>query len=335
MQLSPRSCRRSSQPEISGFRAQGVVAELLVGCGSMDLSPKLLNRLASLGQALDKRQQLQVFDGGLVGFDCETESEVIANVAQGEAQRSPARSRAGQRATPPSWRRTSGSGHHLGSEAQQGVVGTELRILAQHYEALAFEDQNGLWAVVSSNPLGSGGPQIHFLIGVINDRRVLPRAWAFERLGVRARAMALKHTNFPDASVCAFVSEDRAWSPSDGLVAYADHLTIWAVKQLHRQIIGWWPGPQFGLGSLYRKLEFQPQEWCGCLSGRRYSDCHQAIDFLASDAPARAEFRAAFGCEYSDRETPNAVLEAAKTRWKRMPTLRQVFSLRPAKIEFS
>lgn len=307
---------------------------MLAGCGSMDLSPKLLNRLAALGQALDKQQQLRVFDGGLVGFDCETESEVIANVAQGEAQRSQARSRAGQRATPPSWRRTPGSGHHFGSEAHERAFGTELRILAQHYEALAFEDQHGLWAVVSSNPLGSGGPQIYFLIGAIDDRRVLPRGWAFERLGHHARAMELKHTNFPDASVCAFVPEDRAWSPSDGLVAYADHLTIWAVKQLHRQIIGWWPGPQFGLGSLYRKLEFQPQEWCGCLSGKRYSDCHQASDLVANDTPARAEFRAAFNCEYSDRRIPPAVLEAAKSRWKRLPTLQQIFLLRPAKIEF-
>ncbi|MBX9897279.1 MAG: hypothetical protein K2Y17_05165 [Qipengyuania sp.] len=310
------------------------MAELLVGCGSMDLSPKLLNRLASLGQALDNRQQLQVFDGGLVGFDCETESEVIANVAQGEARRSPIRSGAGQRAASDTWRRTARQGHNFGSEAHERAFGTELRILARHYGTLAFEDQHGLWAVVSSNPLGPGGPQINFLTGVIADRRVTPRAWAFERIGVRAKTMALKHTNFPDASVCAFVPEDRAWSPGEGLVAYADHLTIWAVKQLYREHIGSWPGPQFGFGALYRKLEFQPQEWCGCLSDKRYADCHQASDLLASDPPAHTEFRAAFGCDYSDRKTPGPVLEAARTRWKRMPTLHQVFSLRPAKIEF-
>lgn len=312
-----------------------MVENMSSACGKLEISPELFKRLAKLGRALDQEQQLSVFDGGLVGFDHETESEVIHHVSQGKAHRSATGSRKGQRESSRPWWRSSGSGHHFRSEAHERAFGTEFRILAQHYDALAFEDQHGLWATLSSSPLGRAGPQVDFLIGVLGDRRVLPRAWAFQRIGPRTKLMPLKHTNFPDASVCAFITEDQAWSPDKGFVAFADHLTVWAVKKFHHMSVGWWPGPQFGHGALYRRLEFSPEEWCGCRSGKRYRDCHFATDMLVDEASAKAEFLSAFGSEYESRLYPAEIVTAAKSRWRKMPSLQAAFSFRPIKVDFT
>lgn len=303
-------------------------------CGNFDVSTDRLERLADLGSALDREQQLCVFDSGLVGFDHETESEVIHNVSQGKAQGPQAGSRTRRRQASRPRRRSSGTGHHFRSDAHERAFGGEFRILAQHYEALAFEDKNGLWAVISSHPLGICGPQATFLIGTPFERRVQPRAWAFSRTGPKPRTFPLKHTNFPDASVCAFVKDDAAWTPQSGLTAFADHLTMWTVKSLHRELIGYWPGPQFGHGALYRRTEFLPQEWCGCRSGKRYGECHLATDLLTDSAKAHEEFVRGFGADYEVRAFSEEIIEAARRRWTKLPSLDRAFSKRPMKLEY-
>jgi len=291
-------------------------------------SPKVLKYLSYLGQALDDQQQLHVFDRGLVMLGNEAEGKSKYDEYAYPGERSPPRPRSRQR-TPSEQRRSSGKADYFGSEAHEKAFGAEFRILARHYDALAFEDKDGLWVAISSMPLGLAGPQADFLIGVIFDRRVSPRAWAFSKLGSRAKPMPLKHTNLPDASVCAMTKEDDAWSHSEGLVALIDHFTIWAVKSWHRQMLGWWPGPQFGFGSYYRKREFVAKEWCGCGSGKRYGNCHQASDLLESEEVGRAEFKRAYLCEYEDRAVPEFIMDAARSKWRKLPSLASVFSQRP------
>ncbi len=290
-------------------------------------SPKVLERLSVLGQALDNQQQLHAFDGGLLKLGKEAERKSNDDEFSSAGDRSPARSRSRQRA-PSGQGRSPSQAHHFGSEAHEEAFGTEFRVLARHYAALGFEDKDGLWVAVSSMPLGPAGPQANFLVGVFFDRRVAPRGWAFSRLGPRAAPMALKHTNLPDASICAMTKEDNAWSPSDGLVALIDHYSIWAVKSWHRQELGWWPGPQYGFGSYYRKREFVAKEWCGCGSGKRYASCHQTFDFLESEEIGRRQFKGAFSCDYEDRAVPQAIMDAARSRWKNLPSLVSAFSHR-------
>lgn len=302
-------------------------------CGKLNLASCYFSRLEVLGDALDRERQLYVFDGGSVGFGDEDESEVIQDVAQGQARRSATGSRPGQRTASRPRRRQAGQADHLRTDAHQRVFGTDFRILARHYDALAFEDDRGLWVAVSSSPLGPGGPQAHFLVGVPADRRIDARGWAFDRVGRRATPMSLKHTNFPDASICAFTKDDKAWSAEDGLTALLDHYSIWVIKKWHRDFVGWWPGPQAGACATYRRREFKPNEWCGCGSGKRYAACHQALDLLADEEAGRVEFRRLFLSDYEDRHTPASIMNAALTRWKEVPTLTEAFSLRPILID--
>ena len=289
------------------------------------LPEHLVQRLSDLGQAIDIGRQPTVFDGGVVGFSDATESEVMTDVAGQEAG-SQSGPRSGRRARA---RRAQASDHPFRSDALLEAHGAEFRILARHYDALAFEDRNGLWVVVMSYPLGCGGPEVHFLVAVPLDKRLAPRAWAFMKIGARADLMSLKHTNFPDASICAFTPDRRPWPNPEGLLGLIDIYVLWAVRKLHRDHFGWWPGPQVGACAHYRLREFDPREDCGCGSNKRYGECHLPVDMLAEPNAAAAEFRRLFKGDYEDRRPPEHILEAASSSWRKMPSMATVYAHRP------
>lgn len=290
------------------------------------LPDEVAGHLRKLGHAIDIGQRPTVFDGGVVGFGDATESEVMKDVAARKEAGPQSGSRQGRRARA---RRAHAPDYAFRSDALELAHGAIFRKLAQHYDALALEDRNGLWAAVSSRPLGQRGPEVHFLIAVPTEQRVAPRAWAFAKTGPGAALMSLKHTNFPDASICAFTPEHRPWPNRDGLLGLVDIYVLWTVRKLHRDCFGWWPGPQLGPCAHYRLREFDPREDCGCGSKKRYGDCHMAADVLANAARASAEFRRLFGCDYGDRRPPEHIMKAARTTWRDMPSMATVFAHRP------
>lgn len=296
-----------------------------MACGNLPETAIDINRLEALGQALNAETNLSVFHGGFVGFSHESE---VNNYVKAAAQRSAARPWPGQRTAKRAWRRSTGQANRFRSDAIEEAFGAEFRVLARNYPALGLEDQDGLWVVAESMPLGRNGPQIHFLIAFHLDRSVVPRAWAFDRVGPQARLMPLKHTNFPDASICAFLPNDGSWSSSDGMLPLVDHYSVWTVKSLHRTEIGYWPGRQYGACAHYRRKEFKPEESCGCLSGKRYKDCHQAADILVAPPWGQQEFRRLFGCDYETRAVPVALINAARSRWKSMPAIAAILQQR-------
>ena len=285
-------------------------------------------RLKAIGEALDAGGQALVFDEGFVGINDEHESEVISDVPQGQASGPAARSWAGRRASSRPWRRAPGQAEPFRSHALEAAHGAGFRLLAQHYEALSFEDQNGLWVAVRTKPLGSGGPQAHLLIAAPLDKAITPRAWAFANVGPRAELFPLKHTNFSDASICAFTKTSGAWNTADGLLPLIDHYSLWVAKSWHRKLFGWWPGEQVGACALYRRMEFVPREWCGCGSGQRYGECHLDSDLLVPEAVARLQFHALFSTHYEDRHAPPGVIEAGRTLWKTLPDMAITFAHR-------
>jgi hypothetical protein len=289
------------------------------------LPEHLVQMLSNLGQAIDIGRQPTVFDGGVVGFSDAAESEVMRNVA-GQETGSQSGPRSGRRARA---RRTETADHPFRSDALEEAHGAEFRILARHYQALAFEERNGLWVVVKSHPLGFDGPEVQFLIAAPLDRRLAPRAWAFAKIGPRAALMSLKHTNFPDASICAFTPDHWPWPNPDGLLGLVDIYVLWTVRKLHRDHCGWWPGPQLGACAHYRVREFDPREDCGCGSNKRYGDCHLPADMLVAPAAAEAEFRGLFSGPYDHRRAPQQVLEAARSAWRKMPSMATVYAHRP------
>lgn len=295
-------------------------------CGKAKFSQNAFNHLHDLGIDIDAQRQPLVFDGGFVGRDDGQKGEVKYATQSHSGNRSQSGSRKGQRARS---RGTQASGHPFRSDALEAAYGSEFRLLAQHYDALGFEDRHGLWAVASSSPLGPDGPEVHLLIAVPLDQRLAPRAWAFEKIGPLAKLMSLKHTNFLDASICAFPHGHLPWPSSSGLLGLMDIYVLWVVRKLHRDEFGWWPGPQVGACPYYRLREFDPREDCGCGSGKRYGSCHMAADLLSNPENALAEFRSLFRCDFDDRQPPKEVMEAARSRWASIPSMGRVFAHRP------
>ncbi|MBM0169434.1 hypothetical protein [Altererythrobacter sp. C41] len=297
-------------------------------CGKTKFSQSAFNHLRDLGIDIDAERQPLVFDGGFVGRDNGQKGKVKDASQSYAGHRSEAGPRKGQRArTRPGPARQAES---LRSVAHETAFGDQFRILAHHYEALAFEDPNGLWVAVKTRPLGRGGPQVHLLVALPFEETISPRTWAFEAIGNQAELFPLKHTNFPDASVCAFTKESGAWEPKDGLTALLDHYSLWIIKSWHRTHLDLWPGPQVGACAYYRRQEFKPDEWCGCESGKRYFACHQYKDIQVADQIGRRQFRELFSSNYEDRAAPQSVMLAARSRWKILPDMAAVFILRHA-----
>lgn len=329
-------CRRSGQPEATPFGADGAVRKLSKTCGNSQISRRSFNALRQLGLEIHSGQQPSVFDGGFVGINSqEKESEVGSEYEAHSRNGSSAGSRKGQRSWPrPRPRsRSSREAEPFRSRAIEAALGAEFRVLAHHYEALAFEDGNGLWVVVKIEPLGTGGPLAHLLVAVPADRAITPRAWAFDEIGHGTSLFPLKHTNFPDASICAFTKSSLAWVREDGLLPLIDHYSLWIAKSLHRTIFGWWPGTQVGACALYRRREFVARELCGCESGKSYSDCHQLADLMVPEELGRREFWRLFTSNYEDRKPPAAILKAAQSKWKRLPDMASIYAIRLAMDE--
>lgn len=301
--------------------------------GHHSFSSLQLAELRRIGKVIDDCAPIHVGQFGQVkAIKVDGIEERDANNEQREkkrAQGSETGSRKGSQRSPRrSGLRSSTETHYFSTTAIEQAYGVEFRVLAQQYKALGFEDENGLWIAVKSYPLGNRSPKVFFLIGVPLNQDVAPRAWGFSQIGPNALPLAFKHTNFPDASVCAYTEQDAAWSYSDGLLALVDHYSVWAFKKWHHETIGWWPGPQAGACALYRRREFEGREWCGCLSGKRYFECHQGSDLLLDEQLAEAEFRKYFLVDYENRSVPSCVSKAAQSKWKEMPTLANAFSYR-------
>lgn len=295
-------------------------------CGKLRISNTASNHLRELGVEIDAERQPFVFDGGVVGRN-DGQKGKVHNAAQScSRDRSSKGSRQRQRARAQS--RPCREAKPFRSRAIETAHGAGFRLLVRHYEALSHEEKNGLWVAVKTRPFGYGGPKAYFAIALPSDPHISPRGWAFNSIGPHATPFALKHTNFPDASICAFTRESGAWRFEDGLLSLVDHFVLWAVKSWHKEVFGSWPGRQIGVGSLYRRKEFVPYEWCGCDSGKRYRDCHLGADLLVSENYAQQEFRRIFHTNYSDRKCPSELLDAARSRWTSFPDMAALFNLR-------
>jgi hypothetical protein len=283
------------------------------------LAEHLVQNLSELGQAIDIDRQFQVFDGGGVGIvdnQTEKESEDEREGTGGSA----AGSR--QRATGP--RRTAGEARaRLGVLDPQVVRLAGLEDLWRAYPTEFIEGDHGLWIIVKSNPLGHDGPQVTFILGYPYTSKIEPRSWAFWKLGEFPKFIGPRHTNFPDASICAFGPSD--WDRSDGARALVDFYSTWVVRHLYLQHFHRWPGRQHGLSALYRRTEFSSDEWCGCGGNKRYGECHEQADKLMSDEEAREEHLRFFKSDYGLRRPPKLLMKFVRSNFRKVPAFRDVF----------
>jgi len=289
------------------------------------LTEAQLAHLRIVGEALDNDVFPHVFRDGFVAL---AGSENAPSMEQEDVERQGARGSAtGSRSrTEARSRRTSGETAPVRRGTEQAVRVSVLEELHLAYPTQFIEGDHGLWIIVTSCPLGRGGPQVTFVVGYPYSEKLPPRAWAYWKLGDFPKFIGPRHTNFPDGSICAFVPDDATWSRADGLVTLIDLYSTWVVRQLYLEHVGRWPGQQHGPTALYRRTEFASDEWCGCGSGRRYGECHELADRLLPEEEARLEHRRIMGSDYCDRKPPKSVSKFVRSAFKRVPSFRDAFN---------
>lgn len=284
------------------------------------LADHLMKKLSQLGTAIDIDRQFQVFDEGVVGIiNAEPEKE---NGSERQGTRGPpAGSREGSSGP---WWSPGEAGTRLRQLQQQQVVQLAgLSELFKAYSGQIIEGDHGLWIIVKSYPLGTDGPQATFVIAYPFSFAIQPRGWAFWKLGSFPKWIGPRHTNFPDASICAFGPGD--WERKDGLVSLVDFYSTWLIRQLYFQEFGRWPGRQHGLTALYRRTEFSSDEWCGCGRAKRYGECCFEADALVSEEDARTEHKRIMGADYTERRPPPSLIKFVRSDFKTVPAFKDIF----------
>jgi hypothetical protein len=136
-----------------------------------------------------------------------------------------------------------------------------------------WRQDDGIWLLIPTR-LIPGLDHYAILVLAIQYETGLVRSWAFWVIHMSPPSwIGPRHTN-ADGSICAFDVADGTWTWVKPLVTLIDLYTIWVVRQLHVKAYGRWPGKQAVHVAGEMMLEFDPQEYCGCLDGtKRYADC--------------------------------------------------------------
>jgi hypothetical protein len=173
-------------------------------------------------------------------------------------------------------------------------------------------DEQGMWLRVDSAVLHGIDRSATFLVFIPFDADKFPKAWGFWNLPHGPRWIGPRHTNFPDGDVCAFVPQSGAWLPGSNLDALVDLYSVWALRQLHLEVFGRWPGRQFSAHPFYALGEFKPEELCSCDKNEpplRYGDCcrpeHLAMDLMQ----LKASFERKMGYPLNSRTPPKFMID--------------------------
>src|SRR5258708_3197777 len=244
--------------------------------------------LGRIGDQLDKGVFPRVANGGLVLLN---ESAVPATQSMEKQHGREARgSQAGARQGFSRWQAPSRGSWSRGDAAQ--VIGADpeahyhaqLSGLAEQYPGAQFCYQaGGIWLLTQSTLLPALRQYAIFLTGISFPGRMV-RTWAFWGDPIMYPDwVGPRHTNFPDGSICAFEPLDQTWVFGESLVKLLDINTVWAIRHLHLQAFGRWPGQQSIHFVGERMLELRPDEPCGCMDGTKlYRDCCMPADLTAN-----------------------------------------------------
>jgi hypothetical protein len=177
--------------------------------------------------------------------------------------------------------------------------------------------EDGFWILARSELLKGSKRWAQFVLAVPNSKGWALQSWAFWQTG---RWIGPRHTNFPTGSICAFFPGDGTWRMGDPFVTLLDLYSLWAVRQLHLEVLGRWPGRQVARWAFERIIENKPGELCGCGSLALYESCCKSGD-LSGDYHAMRE---AFLLETrgGKRAVPSEVLHGL-SRPADLPLIRQ------------
>lgn len=187
-------------------------------------------------------------------------------------QRSSGRPRTPRRTTSATRRR-----HQAAYEAHLTEVWTA------YPESRAWFQEEGMWLLTNSAVLSGLRKKATFLIAIPFDPLLRVRSWGFWTTAIGVCWIGPRHTNWPDGDICAYTPADGTWQPGRSLVTLLDLNTLWALRQLHFQEFGRWPGYHSAPHPYERITELRGDEFCGCENSQLlYRNCCNAAD-LAHD----------------------------------------------------
>lgn len=257
------------------------------------LPPETKEMLALIGEQLDAGQQLRAHNDGVI----KPSTPAVARQPLGEEKadgrswrtgRPAARSRQGAARREGASRRprSSRAEARFGSDDLRTAYQGQVAHVTEAYSTLqAFPDDDGMWLLTDSSVISGLKRKATFLVALPYRAGTLAMAWGFWKEGGRFHWIGPRHTNFGNGSICAFSPEDRAWSEGGDVTTLLDLYSCWALRHLHLEVFGRWPGKQYSLGwdpaiqALYRLTDCKDHELCGCGSEtRRYAECCKPSD---------------------------------------------------------
>lgn len=279
------------------------------------MKPAILERLRELGQHLDADIYPRVFNGGIVALSIPVVDVSTLSAENDDEYQRKSRPSAG------SWQRTAGWQGPAGRSRSPGEAeppgGRPLRenylgqlsAIFEAYPRTAYWlCDEGMWLSVESAVLPEFDRSATFLIAIPFRYSAPVRAWAFWNRVVEFEWIGPRHTNAIDGSICAFNPADGTWRSGESLVELIDQFTLWALRHLHLELLGRWPGQQTAQFIYERLTELHGDERCGCRADAPlYRDCCQQSDWAADRLQAALEFVGGF-LKFKSRWPPASVI---------------------------
>lgn len=174
----------------------------------------------------------------------------------------------------------------------------ELKVVDEAYpNALVWQQTEGIWLLTESNLLPGLQKKAIFLTAIPYFNRATARGWGFWSYPLMSPVwIGPRHTNFPDGSICAFEPRDGTWNLGDPIVKLIDLYSLWALRHLHLQTYGRWPGYQSVSHPYERLLELKEDEYCGCdHSDQLYGQCCRENDLNRDRVADAINFKLKYG----------------------------------------
>lgn len=289
------------------------------------MSPQTLQTLREIGRQLDDNLAVNVQNDGIVT----PSAAIVSSVTLGEESYN-AEPATGRSETRPRTRAASRQGQAGGySTGRPWASGRTASLLVPelraHYEeeigritefypgTELWDQEQGVWLLVRSSLL-YGLTRRAIFATYVSYAALAVYSWAFwEDLLTPGTWIGPRHTNFPDGSICAFEPDDSTWVYGRPIVKLFDFYSVWAVRHLHLEVFGRWPGRQSVKYAYERILELRDDEFCGCTNGDKlYGDCCKSKDIASSQIPAAIDFF--FFSRGRLREPPKAVVDFVHRR---------------------
>lgn len=291
---------------------------------AISLPPDTEEMLARIGEQLDAGRQPRVHNGGIVkpsspAVELQPLGKEKADGRSRRKGRSAARSRQGSARRKGASRRprSSGAEPRLGSDDLRAAYEGQVARVAEAYPTLqAFPDDDGMWLLVDSSVISGLERKATFLVALPYRPGTVAMAWGFWSEDGKISWIGPRHTNFGNGSICAFSPEDHVWSEGGDITRLLDIYTCWALRHLHLEVFGRWPGKQYSLGAepaiqaLYRLTDCKDNELCGCGSeSLRYAECCKPADLQWNRIDLMKYFLRNVPGGFQTRQPPESVVD--------------------------